>query len=178
LPRRGGRDRRDFAKRRALRSQMAGLRRGQDERPRNGSKREQRHGCASEPAITRCYAAPGSADPYGFLERSGGPTSTGSSRPKQVFDPKAGRIRAAGSPGRRVPNTCWETPVDRPRPRRAWRARLRSSTILHSLGKKRARSPYHRLQVETQVLAAILRNFGVAKGDRVYSLYARWCQRR
>jgi hypothetical protein len=26
---------------------------------------------------------------------------------------------------------------------------------------------YHRLQVETQVLAAILRNFGVAQGDRV-----------
>src|SRR5205823_10739232 len=26
---------------------------------------------------------------------------------------------------------------------------------------------YHRLQVETQVLAAILRNLGVAKGDRV-----------
>jgi propionyl-CoA synthetase len=33
-------------------------------------------------------------------------------------------------------------------------------------GEKRTLS-YHRLQVETQVLAAILRNFGVAKGDRV-----------
>src|SRR5207248_11093543 len=33
-------------------------------------------------------------------------------------------------------------------------------------GEKRAIT-YHRLQVETQVLAAILRNFGVAKGDRV-----------
>jgi propionyl-CoA synthetase len=33
-------------------------------------------------------------------------------------------------------------------------------------GEKRTLS-YHRLQVETQVLAAILRNFGVEKGDRV-----------
>src|SRR5262249_61220078 len=33
-------------------------------------------------------------------------------------------------------------------------------------GQKRTIS-YHRLRVETQVLAAILRNFGVEKGDRV-----------
>src|SRR6202023_2207534 len=33
-------------------------------------------------------------------------------------------------------------------------------------GQKRTLT-YHRLQVETQVLAAILRNFGVEKGDRV-----------
>jgi propionyl-CoA synthetase len=32
-------------------------------------------------------------------------------------------------------------------------------------GQKRTLT-YHRLQVETQVLAAILRNFGIEKGDR------------
>src|SRR5205823_7980419 len=35
------------------------------------------------------------------------------------------------------------------------------------LGGQKRTINYHRLQVETQVLAAILRNFGVEKGDRV-----------
>jgi len=82
--------------------------------------------------------------------------------PKQVFDPDAGvygRWFAGG-----VCNTCWNA-VDR----HVMQGRGEQPAIIYDsplAGQKRTIS-YYRLQVETQVLAAILRNFGVGKGDRV-----------
>ena len=81
---------------------------------------------------------------------------------KQVFDPDAGVYGRwfAGA----VCNTCWNA-VDR----HVMSGRGEQEAIIYDsplAGEKRTLS-YHRLQVETQVLAAILRNFGVAKGDRV-----------
>src|SRR5207245_4884166 len=82
--------------------------------------------------------------------------------PKQVFDPKAGVYGRWFTDG--VCNTCWNA-VDR----HVLAGRGEQAAIIYDsplAGQKRAIT-YHRLQVETQVLAAILRNFGVAKGDRV-----------
>jgi propionyl-CoA synthetase len=82
--------------------------------------------------------------------------------PRQVFDPDAGvygRWFAGG-----VCNTCWNA-VDR----HVMQGRGEQAAIIYDsplAGQKRTIS-YYRLQVETQVLAAILRNFGVEKGDRV-----------
>jgi len=82
--------------------------------------------------------------------------------PKQVFDPGAGvygRWFAGG-----VCNTCWNA-VDR----HVMQGRGEQAAIIYDSplsGQKRTLT-YYRLQVETQVLAAILRNFGVGKGDRV-----------
>src|SRR4249920_3219726 len=82
--------------------------------------------------------------------------------PKQVFDPDAGvygRLFAGG-----VCNTCWNA-VDR----HVMQGRGEQAAIIYDSplsGQKRTLT-YYRLQVETQVLAAILRNFGVGKGDRV-----------
>ena len=82
--------------------------------------------------------------------------------PKQVFDPDAGvygRWFAGG-----VCNTCWNA-VDR----HVMQGRGEQPAIIYDsplAGQKRTIT-YYRLQVETQVLAAILRNFGVGKGDRV-----------
>ena len=82
--------------------------------------------------------------------------------PKQVFDPKAGvygRWFAGG-----VCNTCWNA-VDR----HVMSGRGEQAALIYDsplAGQKQTIS-YHRLQVETQVLAAMLRNFGVEKGDRV-----------
>ena len=82
--------------------------------------------------------------------------------PKQVFDPDSGvygRWFAGG-----VCNTCWNA-VDR----HVMQGRGEQAAIIYDsplAGQKRTIS-YYRLQVETQVLAAILRNFGVGKGDRV-----------
>jgi propionyl-CoA synthetase len=82
--------------------------------------------------------------------------------PKQVFDPGAGvygRWFASG-----VCNTCWNA-VDR----HVMQGRGEQAAIIYDSplsGQKRTLT-YYRLQVETQVLAAILRNFGVGKGDRV-----------
>jgi len=99
------------------------------------------------------------------------PTASGARRrpdidwvepPKQVFDPKAGVYGRWFSDG--VCNTCWNA-VDR----HVLAGRGEQAAIIYDsplAGQKRAIT-YHRLQVETQVLAAILRNFGVAKGDRV-----------
>ena len=81
---------------------------------------------------------------------------------KQVFDPGAGvygRWFAGG-----VCNTCWNA-VDR----HVMQGRGEQAAIIYDSplsGQKRTLT-YYRLQVETQVLAAILRNFGVGKGDRV-----------
>jgi propionyl-CoA synthetase len=82
--------------------------------------------------------------------------------PKQVFDPAAG-VYGRWFPGG-VCNTCWNA-VDR----HVMSGRGDQAAIIYDsplAGQKRTLT-YHRLQVETQVLAAILRNFGVAKGDRV-----------
>jgi propionyl-CoA synthetase len=82
--------------------------------------------------------------------------------PKQVFDPGAGvygRWFAGG-----VCNTCWNA-VDR----HVMQGRGEQAAIIYDSplsGQKRTLT-YYRLQVETQVLAAVLRNFGVGKGDRV-----------
>jgi len=82
--------------------------------------------------------------------------------PKKIFDPDAGvygRWFAGG-----VCNTCWNA-VDR----HVMQGRGEQPAIIYDsplAGQKRTIS-YYRLQVETQVLAAILRNFGVGKGDRV-----------
>ena len=82
--------------------------------------------------------------------------------PKQVFDPDSGvygRWFAGG-----VCNTCWNA-VDR----HVLKGRGEQAAIIYDsplAGQKRTIT-YHRLQVETQVLAAILRNLGVEKGDRV-----------
>src|SRR5262245_29954548 len=82
--------------------------------------------------------------------------------PKQVFDPDAGVYGRWFTGG--VCNTCWNA-VDR----HVLRGRGEQAAFIYDsplAGQKRTIS-YHRLQVETQVLAAVLRNFGVAKGDRV-----------
>jgi len=82
--------------------------------------------------------------------------------PKQVFDPHAGVYGRWFTGG--VCNTCWNA-VDR----HVLSGRGEQAAIIYDsplAGQKRTIS-YHRLQVETQVLAAILRNLGVAKGDRV-----------
>jgi propionyl-CoA synthetase len=82
--------------------------------------------------------------------------------PKQVFDPNAGVYGRWFTGG--VCNTCWNA-VDR----HVLSGRGEQPAIVYDsplAGQKRTIS-YHRLQVETQVLAAILRNFGVEKGDRV-----------
>jgi propionyl-CoA synthetase len=81
---------------------------------------------------------------------------------RQVFDPDAGVYGRwfAGA----ICNTCWNA-VDR----HVMGGRGEQAAIIYDsplAGQQRTIS-YHRLQVETQVLAAILRNFGVAKGDRV-----------
>jgi len=82
--------------------------------------------------------------------------------PKRVLDPAAGIYGRWFVDG--VCNTCWNA-VDR----HVLSGRGEQAAIIYDsplTGEKRSIS-YHRLQVETQVLAAILRNFGVEKGDRV-----------
>src|SRR5262249_42351983 len=82
--------------------------------------------------------------------------------PKQVFDPKAGVYGRWSADG--VCNTWWNA-VDR----HVLAGRGEQAAIIYDspLGGQKRTITYHRLQVETQVLAAILRNLGVAKGDRV-----------
>jgi propionyl-CoA synthetase len=82
--------------------------------------------------------------------------------PRRIFDANAGVYGRWFVDG--VCNTCWNA-VDR----HVMRGRGEQPAIIYDsplAGQKRAIT-YHRLQVETQVLAAILRNFGVEKGDRV-----------
>ncbi len=81
---------------------------------------------------------------------------------RQVFDAKAGVYGRWFVGG--VCNTCWNA-VDR----HVMAGRGDQPAIIYDsplAGQKRTLT-YHGLQVETQVLAAILRNFGVEKGDRV-----------
>src|ERR1700681_1711231 len=82
--------------------------------------------------------------------------------PKQVLDPGAG-VYGRWFPGG-VCNTCWNA-VDR----HVMSGRGDQAAIIYDsplAGQQRTLS-YHRLQVETQAVAAILLNFGVQKGDRV-----------
>ena len=82
--------------------------------------------------------------------------------PKRIFEPDAGVYGRWFVDG--VCNTCWNA-VDR----HVMSGRGEQVAIIYDsplAGQKRTLT-YHRLQVETQVLAAILRNFGVEKGDRV-----------
>jgi propionyl-CoA synthetase len=82
--------------------------------------------------------------------------------PKKIFDPAAGVYGHWFVGG--VCNTCWNA-VDR----HVMRGRGEQPAIIYDsplAGQKRTLT-YHRLQIETQVLAAILRNFGIEKGDRV-----------
>ena len=82
--------------------------------------------------------------------------------PKAVFDPKAG-IYGRWFPGG-VTNTCFNA-VDR----QVNAGRGDQAAIIYDsplAGAKRVLT-YHRLLTETQVLASMLRDLGVAKGDRV-----------
>ena len=82
--------------------------------------------------------------------------------PKQVFEPDAGVYGRWFTGG--VCNTCWNA-VDR----HVLSGRGEQAAIIYDspLAGQTHTISYHRLQVETQVLAAVLRNFGVTKGDRV-----------
>jgi propionyl-CoA synthetase len=80
---------------------------------------------------------------------------------KRVFDPDAGIYGRWFVGG--VTNTCWNA-VDRRDEGRGEQPAIISDSPLAGTTRTLT-SPA--LQVETQVLAAILRNFGVEKGDRV-----------
>src|SRR3979490_1375245 len=100
-------------------------------------------------------------DPEGFWAEAAGEIDW-IEPAKQIVDPDAGVYGRWFVDG--VCNTCWNA-VDR----HVMSGRGEQVAIIYDsplAGEKRTLS-YHRLQVETQVLAAILRNFGVAKGDRV-----------
>jgi propionyl-CoA synthetase len=82
--------------------------------------------------------------------------------PRQVFDPDAG-VYGRWFPGG-VCNTCWNA-ADR----HVMQGRGEQPAVIYDspLGGQTRTLTYYCLQGETQVLAAILRNFGVGKGDRV-----------
>src|SRR6202050_3388839 len=83
-------------------------------------------------------------------------------KPKTVFDAKAGISGRWFTDG--VCNTCFNA-VDR----HVAAGRGEQAALIYDsplAGVKRTIS-YHRLMTETQVLAAMLRDLGVAKGDRV-----------
>ncbi len=111
-------------------------------------------------AITRSTRA-GSAIHTAF-GRKRRRTSTGWSKPKAAFDPKAG-IYGRWFPGG-VCNTCFNAVDRHVNAGRGEQAALIYDSPL--AGEKRTFT-YHRLMTETQVLAAMLRDLGVGKGDRV-----------
>jgi propionyl-CoA synthetase len=82
--------------------------------------------------------------------------------PKRTFDANAGVYGRWFVDG--VCNTCWNA-VDR----HVMRGRGEQAAIIYDspLAGQQRIITYHRLQVETQVLAAMLRDFGIEKGDRV-----------
>src|SRR5437588_12680168 len=82
--------------------------------------------------------------------------------PSRVFDPSAGVYGRWFVDG--VCNTCWNA-VDR----HVLAGRGEQAAIIYDspLAGQKLTITYHRLQVETQVLAAILRNLGVAKAASV-----------
>jgi propionyl-CoA synthetase len=82
--------------------------------------------------------------------------------PKRVFDPSTGVYGRWFVGG--VCNTCWNA-VDR----HVRQGRGEQPAIIYDspLAAQKRTLTYNTLRVETQVLAAILRNLGVEKGDRV-----------
>ena len=86
---------------------------------------------------------------------------------KRVFDPDAGIYGRWFVGG--VCNTCWNA-VDR----HVRQGRGEQPAIIYNspLAGQKCTLTYRALQVETQVLAVILRSFDVEKGDRVSALYA------
>src|ERR1700732_874490 len=100
-------------------------------------------------------------DPQGFWGEAAGALDW-IEKPKTVFDAKAG-IYGRWFPGG-VCNTCFNA-VDR----HVDAGRGEQAAIIYDsplAGQKRAIT-YHRLLTETQVLAGMLRDLGVQKGDRV-----------
>jgi propionyl-CoA synthetase len=83
-------------------------------------------------------------------------------QPKKVFAPEAGVYGQWFIGG--VCNTCWNA-VDRHV--RAGRGEQTALIYDSPLAGQKRTFTYHRLQTETQVLAAVLRDFGVQKGERV-----------
>lgn len=83
-------------------------------------------------------------------------------KPKTVFDPKAGIYGRWFPDG--VTNTCYNA-VDR----HVDAGRGDQAAIIYDspLAGAKTTITYHRLLTETQVLASVLRDLGVAKGDRV-----------
>ena len=81
---------------------------------------------------------------------------------KRVFDPDAGVYGRWFGGG--VCNTCWNA-VDR----HVRQGRGEQPAIIYDspLVKQKLTLTYRDLQVETQILAAVLRNLGIEKGDRV-----------
>ncbi len=101
------------------------------------------------------------SDPQGFWGEAA-EDITWFEKPKAVFDPKAG-IYGRWFPGG-VCNTCFNA-VDR----QVDAGRGDQAAIIYDsplAGAKRTIT-YHRLLTETQVLAGMLRDLGVGKGDRV-----------
>ena len=100
-------------------------------------------------------------DPEGFWAEAAEDISW-FEKPKTIFDPKAGIYGRWFSGG--VCNTCFNA-VDR----HVDAGRGDQAAIIYDsplAGTKRVLT-YHRLLTETQVLAAMLRDLGVGKGDRV-----------
>ena len=100
-------------------------------------------------------------DPQGFWAEAA-EDITWFEQPKTIFDPNAGIYGRWFSGG--VCNTCYNA-VDR----HVDAGRGDQAAIIYDsplAGTKRVIS-YHRLMTETQVLAAMMRDLGVAKGDRV-----------
>ena len=100
-------------------------------------------------------------DPEGFWAEAA-EDITWFEKPKTIFDPKAGIYGRWFSGG--VCNTCFNA-VDR----HVDAGRGDQAAIIYDsplAGTKRVLT-YHRLLTETQVLAAMLRDLGVGKGDRV-----------
>src|SRR5882757_5859592 len=100
-------------------------------------------------------------DPEGFWAEAAGAIDW-IEPPKQVFDPSAGVYGRWFTDG--VCNTCWNA-VDR----HVMRGRGPQPAIVYDsplAGTKRIIA-YDRLLTEIQILAAVLRDFGVEKGDRV-----------
>jgi propionyl-CoA synthetase len=100
-------------------------------------------------------------DPHGFWAEAAQDIDW-LEKPKAAFDPKAG-IYGRWFPGG-ICNTCFNAVDRHVNAGRGEQAALIYDSPL--AGEKRTFT-YHRLMTETQVLAAMLRDLGVGKGDRV-----------
>ena len=131
-----------------------------------------RHGCPHEPLSRGLCAL--AARPAGLLGRGRAGRSTGSSRPKQVFDPDAGvygRWFAGG-----VCNTCWNA-VDRhvmQRPRRAAGDHLRFAGHRHQAHLHLRASCWPRRRCSPAMLQRLRRRARATASSST----CRWCRRR